>query len=265
VEEDKIGLSVCYKANHPNRPLPPDLTISPKPMHKRTILIAIVAIVVVISSFVYFTLHNTFIVSVSLADDNIITSDGRGLYKHQVDGVWLEYESYFLIDVNSPRVVHVSFMDASWKDANLRFMPSRLPSSNYWMDLILQEKDQTGRYVDLFEMEVGEKDFLPELQIQIFFIDPSTSTIVGIDTIHEKGGFFTQFYNTTWINSTTAEPPQSLRDESRIELTRTREDTWVLDVDAWLVSYYGPHLYTGNMKDYVKLSLNLTINKKRAM
>jgi len=114
-------------------------------------------------------------------------------------------------------------------------------------------------------MDVGEKFTLPKVQIQIFFADPDTGTIVGIDTMHEKGGFWTQFQNTTWIPSSIAEPPQSLRDESRIELTRTNEDTWVLDVNTWLVSYYGPNLYSGNTKDYVKLSLNLIITKKRAM
>jgi len=88
-------------------------------------------------------------------------------------------------------------------------------------------------------MDVGEKYTLPMLQILIFFFDPDMNAsssnpiwVVGIDTMHEKGGFWTQFYNMTWINSTTAEPPQSLRDESRVELTRISEDVWVLDVDA---------------------------------
>lgn len=144
------------------------------------------------------------------------------------------------------------------------------------MNLILWENNQIGNYssgiIDLFKMDVGEKYTLPMLQILIFFFDPDMNAsssnpirVVGIDTMHEKGGFWTQFYNMTWINSTTAEPPQSLRDESRVELTRISEDVWVLDVDAWMVSYFGPSLYSGNMKDYVKLSFNLTINKKRAM
>jgi len=109
----KIDLSVYYEANRLSRPLPPDLTISPKPIRKRTKLVALVVIAVVLSSLggiYYYTMHSTFLVSASIADDKIITSDGRGPYKHQVDGVWIDSELYFLIDVgvNSPRFVHIS-------------------------------------------------------------------------------------------------------------------------------------------------------------
>ena len=224
---------------------------------------------VVLSSLVCYAMHNSFIVSVSIAYNKIITSDGRGPYQHQVDSVWIDYEYYFIIDVFSPRTVHVNFMDAPWKDANLSDVLSRLPSKDYLMSLMIWENNQIGNfssgYIDPFKMAVGDKFTLPKVQILIFFYDPDTLTVVDIDTMHEKGGFLTQFQNNTWIPSTNAEPPQSLRDDSRIELIRTSEDTWVLDVDAWLVSYYGPSLYSGNLKDYVKLSLNLTINKKRAM
>jgi len=252
-------LSTYYEANRLSRPLPPDLTISPKPMRKRTILIALVVMAVVLSSLVCYAMHNSFIVSVSIAYNKIITSDGRGPYQHQVDSVWIDYEYYFIIDVFSPRTVHVNFMDAPWKDANLSDVLSRLPSKDYLMSLMIWENNQIGNfssgYIDPFKMAVGDKFTLPKVQILIFFYDPDMNVsssnpyrIVGIDTIHEKGGFETQFENNTWIPSKTAEPPQSLRDESSITLTRTSEDTWMLNVNAWFVSYYGPNLYSGNQK-----------------
>jgi hypothetical protein len=264
----KIRLSICYEVKHLSGPLPTDLTISPKPIRKST-KIALIVLAVVLSSLgiYYYVMHNTFIVSVSIADDRIITSDGRGPYQHQADnGVWLDYENYFLLDVVGPRLVHVSFMDAQWKDSNLKFMPSPLPSKDYGMSVMVWENSSSPfEWIDPFKINVGDEFTLPKLHIQIFFYDPHTDAVVDINTIHEKGGFLTQFQNNTWIPSTTAEPPQSLRDESSITLTRTSEDTWVLNVDAWLASYYGPNLYSGNQKCYVKLTLSLTINKKRVI
>jgi len=263
-------------ARSDDRPLPPDLTISPKPMSKKTEkIIALVAIAVVLSSiggYFYYVMHNTFIVTVSIASHGkIITGDGRGPYEHNVDGVYIDHEYYFIIDLYNPKVrsVHVNFADAPWKDANLSDVPPGLPSRDYGMSVMIWENNQIGDfssgYIDPFKMDVGEKFTLPEVQIQIFFYDPDTLAVVDINTIHGKGGFLAQFQNSTWINSTTAEPPQSLRDESRIEMTRISEEVWALDVDAWLVSYYGPNLYSGNQKGYVKLSLNLTINRKRVI
>lgn len=275
----EIGPSAHYEAIRLSRPLPSDLTISPKPMRKRTILIVALIVLAVIIGGISYYFHNIFLVSVSIADNNIITSDGRGPYQHwstsnQADnGVWISYPNWFILDVVGPRLVHVSFMETQWKDVNLKFMPSPLLSKNYGMSIMVWENNQIGNlssgYIDPFKMDVGEKFTLPKVQILIFFYDPDMNAsssnpyrIVGIDTIHEKGGFETQFENNTWIPSKTAEPPQSLRDESSITLTRTSGDTWVLNVNAWFVSYYGPNEYSGNQKAYVKLTLNLTMNSK---
>jgi hypothetical protein len=278
-EKAKIESCAYYEANRLSRSLPPDLTISPKPKRMRTILIVVFIVLAIIIVGIYYYFHNIFILSVSIANDNIITSDGGGPYQHwstsqQLDnGIWIGSGFYVSFDAIGPRLVHAGFMETQWKDINLKFMPSPLLSKNYAMSIFTWENNQIGDlssgYIDPFKMEVGGMFTLPRLQIQIFFYDPDMNAtpsnpyrIVVIDTIHEIGGFWTQIQNNTWINSTTAEPPQSLRDESNITLTRTSDDTWVLNVNAWFVSYYGPNLYSGNQKAYVKLTLNLTLNKK---
>jgi len=273
----EIGSNAYYEASRLSRPLPSDLTISPKPMRKRAILIVVLIIMAVIIGGIYYYFHNTFILSVSIADGKIITSDGGGPYQHWSrsnyydNGVWISSEFYLNFWAIGPRLVRVSFMDAQWKDVHLKFMPSPFLSKNYEINIFAWENngDLSYGYIDPFKMDVGEKFTLPNLQIQIFFFDPDMNAtpsnpyrVVSINTIHAIGGFLTQSQNNTWINSTTREPPQSLRDESSITLIRTSEDIWELNVNAWLVSYYGLNLYSGNQKAYVKLTLRLTINKK---
>lgn len=224
-----------------------------------------VSIFVILGGLYYNAMRNTILTSVEITDVRIVTSDGLGTYKSGVDGVDIgklfRGTEIFVIDLNhSSRLVHVSFAQARWKDANLKDRPSRLQSKNYRMVLfLLVESDHA--LLDIFHMNVGEKHVSPKLHIDIAFYDPDKGALVCLNTILEEGSY--GFFDIR-INSTASEPPQLLRDEGHIELTRVSEDEWVLDVDAWFVSYHRPS-WEHILKDYLKLSLNLTIIRKRAM
>lgn len=242
---------------------------------KKTNLIALIIILVVaaLSIEIYLILHNTLLTSIVVADDMIVISDGRGPYKPEVDGVFLGKVSagagdlfiseFFIMDMNhSSRSVYVNFTQALWKDANLKDVPSRLPSKNYEMALWILAVDEPFKPLDLFMMNVGEKYSAPELQILIIFGEPDTGALVNLNAIREMGGL-SYFYD-IFFNSTASELPQSLRDDIHIQLTRASEEAWVLDVDGWFASYHLSSL--GDfLENYIRLSLNLTIYRNRAI
>lgn len=228
-----------------------------------------------------------FLTSLVIADDRIIASDGLGPYRDGIDGVFYgrnvlfytrDEEGYAgMLGLNgSSRSVKVNFTQAPWKDANLRDVPSRLPSKNYRMNLIFFVIGYDGKPVDWYDMGIGEylRYESPQIQIQFYLNDLDTGqlgiyvwqepTIMEIGPTHDLTASVIFQYYDVWLPTNTPEPPQSLRDDSHMTLTRVSDEKWVLDVNAWFLTY---HLTVrGDMlKYYVKLSLYLTISRYRAM
>ena len=258
---------------------------------KVTTIIAIIlaTALAIIGGFYYYTMHNTFVYSLVLANDRIIASDGRGQYRDGIDGVsygtvddvfYTRDEEGYMASFSlngSSRSVYVNFTHALWKDANLRDVPSRLSSKNYHMILVFLVIGYDKKPVDFYNMGIGEylQYKSPQIQVQFRLNDFDTGQFTGIyvwqePTIRELGvthdltaSTIYQYYN-VWLPTNNTEPPQSLRDDSHMTLTRVSDEKWILGVDAWFLTYY--RTIWGNMlKYYIKLSLYLTINRYRAM
>jgi len=255
---------------------------------KATLMVAIILVFVLcpIGVIYYQIMHNTFVYSFVIADDRIIASDGDGSYRvigdngqPSIDGVlYGRDEDIYLgcLSLNSSsRSVIVNFTQAPWKDANLMDVPSRLPSKNYRMKLFLLVIGYEGKPVDWYKMGIGEYLRYKSLQIQVQFHlnDYDTGQFKGLyvwrDNETDKVTFdFTtrsiyRYYD-VWLPTKTPEPPQSLRDDGYMTLTRIGDEKWALDVNAWFLTYY--LTIRGDMLKYcVKLSLYLTISRHRAM
>lgn len=259
---------------------------------RKAIFIVSIILVITLASIgglYYYTMHNTFVYSLMLADDKVIASDGRGPYRDSIEGVSYgtlddvfytrDEEGYMgSLSLNgSSRSVYVNFTHTLWKDANLKSVPSRLPSKNYRMILIFLVIGYDKKPIDFYNMGIGEylQYKSPQIQVQFRLNDYDTGQFKGIyvwqePTINESGtthDFTTagiwMYYN-LWLPTKTPEPPQSLRDDSHMTLTRVSNEKWVLDVNAWFLTYYRT-IWGNMMKYYVKLSLYLTINRFRAI
>jgi hypothetical protein len=231
-------------------------------LNKKYILAPLVIVVLATSIFIY-RLHTMTITSVIIADDKLIASDGLGAYQPSAQGVYIGIEDLpgdiLNMDLNqSFRLVHVKFADAHWKDVNLLDMPSRLPSKSYRMVLWLSARNKA----DIFKMGVGERLMPPDLFVILFFYEPNTGALACVDTIYPFKGDF--MYNSIYIRIAAPEPPLLLSDDGHLQLTRTSEYTWVLDMDGWLASFH--RSYRGDfLKCYVRLTLMLTISMKSAI
>jgi len=228
-------------------------------LNKKHILVLLVIIVMIVTILLY-RLHTIIITSVLIADDKLIASDGLGAYQPNIQGVYIgigELVGEILtMDLNrSSRLVYVNFDNAHWKDVNLVDMPFRLSSKSYRMVLLLSARNKAN----IFKMDVGEKLMPPDLFIIIYFYDPNTGALACIDTIYPFKGDF--MYGSIHIKITAPEPPLPLSDDGHIQLTKTNEYTWVLDIDGWFASFH--RSYRGDfLKYYVRLSLVLTISRK---
>lgn len=224
-------------------------------------MLALLIIVALATSIFLYRLHTMTITSVVIADDKLIASDGLGAYQPSVQGVYIGIEELpgeiLNMDLNqSFRLVYVNFANAHWKDVNLLDMPSRLPSKSYRMVLWLSARSEK---TDMFKMDIGERLMLLDLYTILFFYDPNTGALACVDTIYPFKGDF--MYNSIYIKIAAPEPPLPLRDDSHIQLTRTGEYTWVLDIEGWFASYH--RSYQGYfLKCYVRLSLMFTIIRK---
>jgi hypothetical protein len=217
-------------------------------------------------------MHNTFITSIVFADDKIMTSDGGGPYKENEANMHIgPYDIRYSPTINvvnmnyTSRSVKVSFAQTQWKDENLMNMSSRLPSKNYRL-YIMYWVSSGGESVDIFKVDVGARYAPPQLHAFIFLYDADTDALAGLffSPMGPANMDVSEWAHHGWINTTVPEPPQSLRDDGHIFLTRVSDEQWVLDVDAWYVAYYFPP--NGSMwKYYVKLSFVMTINRNRAM
>jgi len=102
---------------------------------KLKLIISIVLVLISLGSIFYYIMHNAISTSIIIAGDRIVTSDGLGPYKPDVDGVSIGYcfnADIYVMDLNqSSRLVYVNFAQVLWKGENLRDMPSSLQSKNY--------------------------------------------------------------------------------------------------------------------------------------
>jgi len=248
---------------------------------KATLMVAITLAVVIgpIGIIYYQIMHNTFVYYFMVADDEIIASDGRGPYRDGIDGVYYGRDEDIYtgcLNLNgSSRSVIVNFTQAPWKDANLMDVPSRLPSKNYCMILLFFVIGYEGNPIDWYEMGIG--DYIgyksPQIQVQFYLKDYDTGQFKGLYVWRDNETDKVTFDGTTriiyrdynvWLPTTTPEPPHSLRDDGYVTLMRVSEGIWVLDVNAWFLTYY--LTIRGDMlKYYVKLSLYLTISRYRAI
>jgi len=240
-----------------------------------------------IGGLYYYTMHNIFLASLVIADDKIIASDGRGPYRDGIEGVsYARDEAFYTLDKEgyvgyfnlngSSRYVYVNFIHALWKDANLMDVPSRLPSKNYRMNFIFFVIGYDGKPVDWYKMGIGEylQYKSPQIQVQFYLNDFDTGqlgiyvwqepTIAESGPSHDFTARIIYGYYDIWLPTKTSEPPQSLRDDGYMTLTRVSNEKWVLDVNAWFLTYYLT-IHGDMLKYYVKLSLYLTINRHRAM
>jgi len=266
--------------------------VSERPWGKRkaTLIVAIILVTTSasIGGLYYYTMHNTFLTTLVIADDRIIASDGQGPYRDGIDGVSYgtindvfytrDVEGYMAsFSLNgSSRSVYVNFTHTLWKDANLRDVNSRLQSKNYRMILVFFVISYDKKPVDFYNMGIGEylQYKSPQIQVQFYLNDLDTGklgiyvwqepTIMEIGTTHDLTASVIYTYYDVWLPTKTPEPPQSLRDDGYMTLTRISDEKWALDVNAWFLTYY--LTIRGDMlKYYVKLSLYLTISRHRAM
>jgi hypothetical protein len=243
-------------------------------LEKKYILIVIVvlaAFFAILSVIYYMRMHNTFITSIVFADDKILASDGGGPYKENEANMHMgpldpQYApNTYIVNMNyTSRSVKVSFAQTQWKDGNLMNMTSRLPSKNYRL-YVMYWVSSGGEFEDIYnKMDVGARYAPPQLCAFIFLYDADTGALAGYFFSPIGPSNMDIFGNNRWINTTVPEPPQSLRDDGHIYLTRVSDEQWVLDVDTWYLAYYFPP--NGSMwKYYIKLSFVMIINRNRAM
>jgi len=248
----------AYESKCANKPLPSDLTISPKPMRKKRLaLYAIGALLIIIFASIF--IYPLFIpkkLQVTFSDDKILIGDGNGPYTSGSEGIDLisvhrlpdenafSFQSY----ASSTRSIFIKFENAKWNDRNLTDILPQLPSKNYRVILTCGH-----RTILLDTMDVGES-LSPYIWLTLYEAD--TGNMLSNFLIRDLVPF---------DNMTLPQEPLSwLYEQGHAVLTRHSQDAWILDVDAWFTDFTSPTgvILPNTPKCYVRISFVMTINFK---
>lgn len=150
-------------------------------------------------------------------------------------------EGVFLNIYDSPRSVSVRFLEVAWKDVNLRDKPPRLSSKRYSIVLSIIVDLSIDNYT-LTKMGIGER--LEPTNIDIIFYDKDTGMIQGSAS------------RSSPRLTPVPKPPEELYAEGHAYIAKKRENSWILDVDAWFEMIIGQTTY------YVKLNFGMTLEIK---
>jgi len=244
-------------ARSDDRPLPRDLTISPKPIrNKRLALYVIASLLIIVFAFTFISqLLIPKKLQITFADDKTLEGDGAGPYTSGSDGVNFQSVYSQLPDQNifafqsyeSPtRSIYIRFDEAEWKDRNLADIPPELPSMNYRVVIACGH-----RSILINTMEIGQ---VLEPYVWLTLYEADTGEMLDNFLIRD----LVPFDNVTLPQ----EPPSRLYEQGHAVLTRQSEDVWVLDIDAWFteVTHTTGVLLPNSPKCYVRISFVMTIN-----
>jgi hypothetical protein len=204
---------------------------------KRNHLLLIVALVAGGSFFLWLhSIRRPY--QVTFSDGYLLAGDGAGPYVASYADVQSGGSLYVRSD-NLPtlRSFSVKFGDAPWLDRGLFHMSPLLNSTDYYLHMTVGLMGHS--WSEVMALRIGGH-FEPEIQIEVYglpfeylgalYRPPSPSANIPL--------------------------PSKLIDEGHAYMVKEGEDKWVLDVDAWFLTFRG---FQGRT-NYVRLTFRMAID-----